>query len=468
MSDTTSIYLLPAVEGEVSPKDLPPGEWQRIPGTADFSVRLPQSATPASVRFLFRRLSYQEAKHLCSVVTLKGDFPKGKLLAAAVGGMLLGSYRADKWKTARTKHPLEGKGSKVGSGKASKKLKRLIRRERILASVQKRVMELVDTPANFMRPQHLAAWALRSGNKYGYQVKVLDADACHELGMGALLAVNRGSEDAACLIVAEYRGTGAESTSGPVAIVGKGVTFDTGGVSIKPSAKMHLMKADMGGAAAALGTLEAAARLALPVHLVGVIPVTDNSVDALSIKPSEVVTGYGGKSIEILNTDAEGRLILSDGLSYAIDRFKPAILLDIATLTGSAFRTFGHVCAAMISCNESLVRAFGKAGEACGEKVWPLPGWDDFDALQSDVADIRNYSGQPLHGAIDAFKFLEFFTEGHPAFVHFDIAGTAQKPGPFARDPQATGFGIRLFIEWLDTAVCASQAWDGRRTRPEV
>ncbi len=210
------------------------------------------------------------------------------------------------------------------------------------------------------------------------------------------------------------------------------------------------MKSDMGGAAATFGTLEAAARLQLPVHLVGIVPSTDNSVDALSIKPSDVITGHSGKTIEIIDTDAEGRLVLSDGLSYALRHYAPKTLIDVATLTGSTVRTFGYECAAIMSTNEDLIAAFRAAGEDCAERVWPLPVWDEYrEAIDSDVADIKNFSGRPVAGAIDAFKFLEFFTEEHPAFVHFDIAGVALKQGPYAKDRQATGFGMRLFVEWL-------------------
>ncbi|MEL7163474.1 MAG: M17 family metallopeptidase, partial [Bacteroidota bacterium] len=207
-----------------------------------------------------------------------------------------------------------------------------------------------------------------------------------------------------------------------------------------------------GGAAATFGAMEAAARLKLPVHLVGIVPSSDNSVDALSIKPSDVLVGHSGKSIEIIDTDAEGRLVMSDGLSYAVKNYDPSVLIDIATLTGSAVRTFGYACGAVISKDEALVEAFRRAGNACGERVWPLPPWDDYKSgLTSDVADIKNYSGKPINGAIDAFKFLEIFTHEHPHFIHFDIAGVALTQGPFAKDRQATGFGMRLFVEWLST-----------------
>jgi leucyl aminopeptidase len=312
-------------------------------------------------------------------------------------------------------------------------------------------MALVDAPANMKRPQHLAEWAKASGKAHGYKVKVLDKKACEKEGLGALLAVNRGSEDEARFIVMEYKGKGAPKKTGPVVIIGKGITFDTGGVSIKPSNNLHLMKSDMGGSAATFGALEAAARLQLPVHLIGIVPSTDNSVDALSYKPSDVITSHSGKTVEIIDTDAEGRLVMCDGLSYATKYFKPEVLIDIATLTGSAVRTFGYECAAIISKNEELISSFRAAGDACGERVWPLPAWDEYmGGLNSDVADIKNYSGRPVNGAIDAFKFLEFFTEDHPAFIHFDIAGVAIKAGPYAKDRQATGFGMRLFVEWLE------------------
>lgn len=448
MSTTTLRILSPKAKD--LPTQLEPGKWLRTPKPNGFIVRLPEAATAAAVRSLFRRLSHQEASHFQSKVVFTGKLPKGKLLAAAVGGLLLGAYRTDSLKTNRTPHPLGTKKSRIEVGSTSTKVKALIRRERILADVQARVMKLVDAPANYKRPQHLAAWALASGEKYGYDVKVLDKRACEQEGMGGLLAVNRGSEDPARFIIMEYRGKGAPEDKGPVAIIGKGITFDTGGLSIKPSTNLHLMKSDMGGAAATFGTLEAAARLSLPVHLIGIVPSTDNSVDALSIKPSDVITGHSGKTIEIIDTDAEGRLVMSDGLSYANANYQPSVLIDVATLTGSAVRTFGYECAAMMSKNERLVKSFRKAGDACGERVWPLPGWDSFDALRSDVADIKNYSGRPIHGAIDAFKFLEFFTDEHPAYIHFDIAGVALKQGPFAKDRQSTGYGVRLFIEWLE------------------
>lgn len=429
---------------------LSPNAYLRTLEPNGYVIRLPKDPTPASVRQLAHRLSHTEAKQFKAQIQLANNDFGDELVAALVGGLLLGTYRPGRWKEETEAHPLASTERIMAVGDLSASGQAQLEREVILAETQLRITALVDAPANVKRPQYLAEWALSSGREYNYTVEVFDEARCAAEGFGALLGVNRGSEDPARFIIMEYKGAGAPADEAPTAIIGKGITFDTGGLSIKPSTNMHLMKSDMGGAAATLGALEAAARLQLPVHLVGIVPSTDNSVDALSIKPSDVLTGHSGKTIEIIDTDAEGRLVMSDGLSYANQRFKPKTLIDIATLTGSAVRTFGYECAAVISKNEELVESFRKAGEACGERVWPLPPWDEYkSSLDSDVADIKNYSGRPINGAIDAFKFLEFFTDEHPRFIHFDIAGVALKQGPFAKDRQATGFGMRLFIEWL-------------------
>jgi leucyl aminopeptidase len=427
------------------------GNYLRTAEPNGFIVRLTDETTAAKVRELAHGLSHKERKQFHHEVEFINAPADHALVAAFVGGLLLGTYRPGRWKSESTKHPLASDKMTISTGIGSKKGRAAIRRETELAETQLRIMALVDAPANKKRPQDLAAWAKTSGKATGYKVKVLDKKACEKEGLGALLAVNRGSEDEARFIIMEYKGKGAPKKTGPTVIIGKGITFDTGGVSIKGSANLHLMKSDMGGAAATFGAMEAAARLELPVHLVGIVPSTDNSVDALSYKPSDVITSHSGKTIEIIDTDAEGRLVMCDGLSYAMKHYKPKTLIDIATLTGSAVRTFGYECAAVMSKNEDLVATFRKAGDACGERVWPLPAWDEYlPGLDSDVADIKNYSGRPVNGAIDAFKFLEFFTSEHPAFVHFDIAGVAIKAGPYAKDRQATGFGMRLFVEWLE------------------
>jgi leucyl aminopeptidase len=235
-----------------------------------------------------------------------------------------------------------------------------------------------------------------------------------------------------------------------IGLVGKGVTFDTGGLSIKPSTNMHYMKSDMGGAAAVLGTLEMAAKLELPLHVVGVIPTTENSVDSLSTKPGDVIGSYLGKTIEVIDTDAEGRLILADGLTYAVKHYQPDVLIDLATLTGSCIRTLGTYAGGLFSNNDELVGKLNDSADRTGERLWRLPLWDDYKKeLKSDVADLKNFSGSPSAGAITAAKFLEEFIEKHPAWAHLDIAGVAVSDSEFASQKSATGFGIRLLIDYM-------------------
>lgn len=320
-----------------------------------------------------------------------------------------------------------------------------------LSEAQLSIIGLVNAPSNKKTPAMLADWAVQSGRKHGYKVTVFDKPAIEELGLHALLAVNRGSEEPPRFIVMEYQPKGAAGPLPKVGLVGKGVTFDTGGVSIKPSTNMHYMKSDMGGAAAVLGTMEAAARLQLPVHLIGIVPATDNCVDANAIKPGDVIDSYSGKTIEVIDTDAEGRLILSDGIAYMLRHFAPDTLIDLATLTGSAVRTFGYHAAALFTNNTELEQHLKSASEATGERLWPLPLWEVYEEdLKSDVADVRNFSGRPMAGAINAAKFLEFFTEEHPRWAHLDIAGVAFGDSEFTVQKSATGYGVRLLINFLE------------------
>jgi leucyl aminopeptidase len=232
--------------------------------------------------------------------------------------------------------------------------------------------------------------------------------------------------------------------------VGKGVTFDTGGLSIKPSTSMHLMKSDMGGAAAVLGTLEVVAKLNLPIHVVGIVPATENSVDSRSTKPGDVITSYSGKTIEIIDTDAEGRVILADGLAYMVRHFQPDVLIDLATLTGSVIAALGLHAGGMFTQNDALATQLTQAADQTGERLWRMPLWDVYkEDIKSDVADVKNFSGKPVAGSISAAKFLEVFTENHPAWAHLDIAGMAFADTEFGSQKNATGFGIRLLIAYL-------------------
>jgi leucyl aminopeptidase len=317
-----------------------------------------------------------------------------------------------------------------------------------IAETQMEVMNLLNLPASHKDALVMADWAMKSGEKYGYSVQVFEKDAIEELGLHALLAVNRGSEIPPRFIVMEHKPKNGEATK-TVGLVGKGVTYDTGGLNIKTQG-MHHMKSDMGGAAAVLGTMEIAAKLDLPIHLIGIVPTTDNCVDAKAIKPGDVIGSYAGLTIEVMDTDAEGRLILADGLNYLVKNYSPDVLIDLATLTGSSVRTLGYAAGALFTQNDDLATELYQSGLRTGEKVWRLPMWDEYKKnLKSDIADVRNYGLTPLFGASEAAKFLEHFVEEHAAYAHLDIAGTAYIDSEYSTHKSATAFGVRLLLDYL-------------------
>lgn len=320
----------------------------------------------------------------------------------------------------------------------------------IIADTQSRIMQLVDAPGNVKTPEYLAQWAIDSGKHYGYKTEVLHKYQLKEEGLKALLAVGQGSQHPPLMIKMEYKPEDLTDSTPTLGLVGKGITFDTGGLSIKSSTNLHYMKSDMGGAAAVLGAMELVARLRLDVHLIGLVPSAENSVDALSVKPGDVIGSYSGKTIEIIDTDAEGRLILADGLAYMQKNYQPDTIIDLATLTGSSVMTLGYAAGAMFTQHDDLAKALVAAGSPINERVWQLPLWDDYKAdIHSDIADVRNFSGKPIAGAITAAKFLEAFLEDNPRWAHLDIAGVAFGDSPFAKMKTSTGFGVRLLINYI-------------------
>jgi len=300
-------------------------------------------------------------------------------------------------------------------------------------------------PPNHCTPTHLAEVAGQLAATHGFAITVLDRAAIAAEGMGGLVAVSQGSGTEPRFIVLEYKGAG---DAAPVVLVGKGITFDSGGISIKPSQGMGEMKYDMSGAAAVLGAMDCAGRLGLRLNVAGVIPSTDNMPDGLALRPSDVVRGHSGKTIEIVDTDAEGRLILADALSYA-GRFNPAAVLDAATLTGGAVICLGHTASAVMGNDETLVEEVRRAGERSGERAWQLPMFDDYRELnKSDVADLKNSGGRPAQ-TISAGWFLREFVKGYP-WAHVDVAGTAYASSdapPLPKGP--AGVPTRLFCEFL-------------------
>jgi len=299
-------------------------------------------------------------------------------------------------------------------------------------------------PGNVCTPSYVARTAEQIAQRYGFGVTVLDKAAIVREGMGALMAVAQGSAEEPRFIALEHSG----AQGPPVVLVGKGVTFDTGGISIKPAQNMEDMKYDMSGAAAVLGTFEMLGRLKPAVHVVGLIPSTENMPSGTAVKPGDVITSLSGKTIEVINTDAEGRLILCDALTYA-RRYHPACVLDIATLTGAIVVALGHSASGVMGTDERLIEDVRGAGERSGERVWPLPLWDEYrDLMKSDIADVKNAGGRPA-GSISAGWFLREFVDGFP-WAHLDIAGTAYTDREDAtRVKGPTGVGVRLFSEFV-------------------
>ncbi len=366
---------------------------------------------------------------------------------AAVEGAMLGLY---KWRGLKTDEdtvgeidsltllvPEEGKrqaaqaGAKVGQA---------------IAEGTCLTRDLVNNPANIATPTMLAETAQDIATRFGMRIEVLDRAAMEELGMGALLGVARGTHEPPKFIILEYN---ADADADTIVLVGKGVTFDTGGISLKPGKNMGLMKTDMAGAGAVLGTMYSIGALGLPLHVVGLAPATDNMPGGSAYKPGDVVTALNGKTIEIISTDAEGRMLLADALSYA-ERFEPNAVIDLATLTGACVVALGLGVAAGLFCEDDELRAqLEAASAASGERLWRMPMFPEYtEALKSDSADIKN-GGERYSGVGFSAAFLHQFAEGYP-WAHLDIASMAYHEKDLPYYPKgATGFGVRVLVQML-------------------
>ncbi len=311
------------------------------------------------------------------------------------------------------------------------------------------VRDLGNAPANLMTATRIAERAVEVAKETGVKCTVYGKREIERMKMGGLLAVNRGSAEEPRFITLEYT---PKKYSKHVALVGKGITFDSGGISIKPAERMEEMKFDMCGAAAVIGTIEAAAKLGLPVKITGAIPSTDNLPSGSAYKPGEIITMMNGKTVEIVNTDAEGRMILADALHWASQK-KPDHMLDYATLTGACVVALGNEAAGLFTSDDELARKLIECGERVGERLWRLPEWDDYkDLVRSEWADIKN-SGGRWGGAITAAIFLKEFVTC-PSWAHLDIAGTAYTEHETPREARgATGAGVRVTIEFLESLV---------------
>ena len=319
-------------------------------------------------------------------------------------------------------------------------------RGQIIAEAVNSVRDLCNHPSNVLTPSTLAKEARVIAKARGVRCTILDRAKARKLGMGAYLGVARGSHEPPQFMILEY--FGASKKSKPIVLVGKAITFDTGGISLKPADNMERMKADMTGGAIVLHTIRAAAKLKLPISVVGIVPSTENMPGGEATKPGDILTSLSGKTIEVLNTDAEGRLILADGLAYAM-RYKPAAVIDVATLTGAVFVALGSHAVGVLGNNDALIGRVRAIGEVIGERAWQLPLWDEYkEQVKSDVADVRNIGGRG-GGTITAAAFLSHFVGDYP-WVHLDIAGTDWGESARPYIPKGpTGIGARLVIEVL-------------------
>jgi leucyl aminopeptidase len=376
-------------------------------------------------------------------VTLKGRDLAWKIRQATLL-MNNSEYQFDQLKSGKTSRSrgLRRLNHNLPRTDASK-AKQAISEAQAISAGMSIARDLGNLPANICTPTYIARQArLVAKGEKRLRVNVLDEADMKRLKMGSLLSVSAGSRQPAKLISLEYRGAAAKEQ--PIALVGKGVTFDTGGISLKPGAAMDEMKFDMCGAASVIGTLKAVTQMQLPINVVGIIPATENMPDGLATKPGDIVTSMSGQTIEILNTDAEGRLILCDALTYA-GKFKPCCVIDIATLTGAAIIALGKIPSAVLGNNRALIDGLIKSGQQIEDKIWELPLWDEYqDQLKSNFADMANIGGRDA-GTITAACFLSRFTRDYK-WAHLDIAGTAWKSG---EEKGSTGRPVPLLTQYI-------------------
>ena len=402
-----------------------------------------------SLKTIFRRIASQQKELLAKevVVVLPEQFTSEQV-EASISGLYLGTYNLGHFKKKEV-HPFLKDGFELlffSKKDYSETISKAIK----IATAQLEILHLVDLPPNIVTPKYLSNWAVESGKKHGFEVETLGFEASEKAGLHSFLSVGKGSQNEPQFVIMNYVPENANDKTKHIGLVGKGITFDTGGLNIKTSGMLH-MKCDMAGGAAVFGAMQLISDLKLPVKVTAIVPCAENSVDAKSFMPSDVIQSYSGHSIEIIDTDAEGRLILADGLSYLIKNFKPEYIVDIATLTGSCVGTFGYECAGLFTNNDLVSKKLQESGDEIGERLWQLPLWDSYKLdIESDIADVKNYSGKPVAGAISAAKFLEFFTENHTAWAHLDIAGVAFGDDEFAKSKHATAYGVHLLTKFIE------------------
>lgn len=419
--------------GVGSREDYKPAQTSQMAGTA--------------VRFLRSK----NIKTVGLVTRANGDAEKAA--SAAVEGAVMGLFEPDKYRTIEKEERTVDRLLIISEGADEEALKRGAERGRVVGESVNFTRDLANEPGAYMTPSDLAERARQIANEFGLSVEVLDEARMEQEGMGALLSVSRGSEEEAKLIILKYtpREASAQGEDNLLAFVGKGVTFDSGGISLKPGENMELMKYDMTGGATVLGVMRAVAQLNPTIPLLGVVPATENLPSGKATKPGDVVRAMSGKTIEIINTDAEGRLILSDAICYA-KKLGAKRIVDLATLTGAVSIALGDVNTAVLGTDQSLIDEVITAGREVGEKFWQLPLDKEYTKqIKSDIADIKNVGGRKA-GTITAAAFLKEFADG-ASWAHLDIAGTAwgDDAKPYrAKGP--TGIAVRTLINIVDRA----------------
>jgi leucyl aminopeptidase len=424
------VFLLPALADVKPQRILLAGLGKRSEVTAE---TLRQAGGKSAV--YLRELGIKEAALSTALISSLNLSPAYFAEGALLGLYTYGRYRKEKETKSLKKMTV--------LARPSKELSSSLDWTKTVASAVWLARNLINTPANDMTPSHLAkaALALKGRN---LTVKVLEKKDAQRLGMGAYLSVAKGSHEPPKFIILEYKGSG----QAPVVIVGKAITFDSGGLSLKPADGMEKMKYDMAGGAATLGVLKAASESRLPVHLIGILPATENLPGGSATKPGDVVRALDGTTIEITNTDAEGRLIVADGIGYA-RRLKPRAVIDIATLTGACSIALGSEAIAMMGNDRKLIEGMKKSADAVYERVWEMPLFEEYrEYLKSDIADIKNAAGR-TGSLVAAASFLSGFA-GDVPWVHLDIAGTAwaEKEKPYT-PKGATGIGVRLLSHFM-------------------
>ena len=371
-----------------------------------------------------------------------------EILEALLEGACLGNHRFEQYRTKKKWQPIK-RINLLTRPDNTRKYKSLAPRVKAICQGTIQARDWVNIPSNAKKPTEFTRTVVRQAKKQGLQTTVFNKKDLEADKFGAILAVSQGSNSAPSMVVLEHKPRNAKKT---VVLVGKGVTFDSGGLNLKTSKNINLMKVDMAGAAAAANTVLAAAELSLKVHLVAVLPLVENMVSGKSIRPGDIIRTYSGKSVEIGNTDAEGRLILADAISFSIKKYKPQFLIDLATLTGACVVALGEGYAGLFSNDDVLATGIVRSSEKTGERCWRLPLPDDYKKLlKSELADINNMPKTRWGAAITAALFLSEFVDG-TSWAHIDIAGPAywSKGNDYCR-PGGTGFGVRLLCEFLHT-----------------